>query len=105
MKGRNRLEGFSLISVVFGLLLSFAVSQAVSPSPSAAIQLIEAKASNQKGEASVTQTDFIETISGPQGPSGAPGTSGPRGPQGIQGEQGEQGPQGLQGEDGLQGPQ
>lgn len=41
---------------------------------------------------------------GPQGPAGATGAAGPQGPQGIQGETGPQGPQGIQGDMGPAGP-
>ena len=61
-----------------------------------------------------TETDFLNSLIGPQGPQGiqgpigATGATGPQGPQGlqgIQGIQGDTGPQGIQGETGPQGPQ
>ena len=57
-----------------------------------------------------TETDFINSLTGPQGligPTGATGSQGPIGPIGSQGPQGNQGPTGLTGPtgpEGMQGP-
>jgi hypothetical protein len=58
-----------------------------------------------------TEQDFLDSLVGPQGPTGATGPQGPQGiqgatgPQGIQGDAGPQGIQGIQGEPGPTGPQ
>ena len=99
---RNRVDGTIFITVIFLLLLGFAFSQALSPTPSAAAQLIEQKSAKQIVEVDGVTYEVVQSVIGPQGPSGEAGIPGTRGPQGPQGEQGEQGPQG---EVGLQGPQ
>jgi len=52
-----------------------------------------------------TETEWLESIVGPQGPQGEPGPQGIQGETGPQGIQGETGPQGIQGETGPQGIQ
>lgn len=50
-----------------------------------------------------TESDFIASLTGPQGEPGIPGEAGPQGEQGIAGPVGPTGPQGIQGETGPQG--
>ncbi len=120
---RNRVDGSVLITVIFLCLVTFAASQAFSPVPSAAIQLIENKNLIEDGESEGANTIIragtpgISGDVGPQGPRGLTGERGPQGeqgPQGIPGPQGERGPQGEQGvkgetgmvgDQGIQGPQ
>ena len=52
-----------------------------------------------------TETEWLESIVGPQGPQGETGPQGIQGETGPQGIQGETGPQGIQGETGPQGIQ
>jgi hypothetical protein len=55
-----------------------------------------------------TESEWLDSLVGPQGPQGIQGetgSTGSQGIQGIQGIQGEPGPQGIQGEQGIQGPQ
>ncbi len=117
---RNRIDGSVLIAVIFLSLVTFAVSQALSPVPSAAIQLISTKNLIEDAESAGSQTIIragtpgISGDVGPQGPRGERGPQGVQGLQGIQGVQGERGPQGEQGvkgetgmvgDQGIQGPQ
>ena len=57
-----------------------------------------------------TVDDYLASLIGAQGPTGATGAQGPKGDtgpqgsQGIKGDTGSQGPQGIQGETGLTGP-
>jgi hypothetical protein len=106
---RNRIDGSVLMATIFVGLVAFAASQAFSPVPSAAIQLIENKNLIEDGQA-----DGVETIIqvgtpgmvgdvGPQGPRGFTGPQGPQGDVGPQGEKGDQGIQGVQGEKGDKG--
>ena len=57
------------------------------------------------GPQGLTGNDGVQGATGPTGNAGPQGETGPQGPQGIQGETGPQGPQGIQGEIGPQGPQ
>ncbi len=117
---RNRIDGSVLIAVIFLSLVTFAVSQALSPIPSAAIQLVTTKNLIEDGQGADSQTIIragtpgISGDVGPQGPRGERGPQGVQGLQGIQGVQGERGPQGEQGvkgetgmvgDQGIQGPQ
>ncbi len=108
---RNRIDGSVLITVIFLSLVTFAVSQALSPVPSAAIQLVTNKNLIEDAESAGSQTIIragtpgIPGDVGPQGPRGFTGAQGPQGPQGEQGVQGIQGVQGVQGERGPQGEQ
>lgn len=117
---RNRIDGSVLITVIFLTLVTFAVSQALSPIPSAAIQLVTTKNLIEDGQGAGSETIIragtpgISGDLGPQGPRGERGPQGEQGPQGIPGSQGERGPQGEQGvkgetgmvgDQGIQGPQ
>lgn len=56
-----------------------------------------------------TETEWLDSLVGPQGIQGIQGVEGDQGPQGLQGipgvkgDTGDQGPQGIQGEPGIQG--
>ena len=105
MTFRNRFDGVVIIFLIFIGLVAISAAQALSPTPSAAIQLI-----TNKNLIEETQGDDPETVilAGTPGLSGDLGPRGPRGfvgPQGPQGEKGEQGIQGIQGEKGEQGIQ
>ena len=108
MTFRNRFDGVVIIFLIFIGLVAISAAQALSPTPSAAIQLI-----TNKNLIEETQGDDPETVilagtpglSGDLGPRGPRGFVGPQGPQGPQGEKGEQGIQGIQGEKGEQGIQ
>ncbi len=123
MTFRNKFDGVVIIFLIFIGLVAISAAQALSPTPSAAIQLI-----TNKNLIEETQGDDPETVilagtpglSGDLGPRGPRGFVGPQGPQGekgeqriqgIQGEKGEQGIQGIQGQkgelgdQGIQGPQ
>ena len=105
MTFRNRFDGVVIIFLIFIGLVAISAAQALSPTPSAAIQLI-----TNKNLIEETQGDDPETmiLAGTPGLSGDLGPRGPRGfvgPQGPQGEKGEQGIQGIQGEKGEQGIQ
>jgi len=102
---RNRLDGSVLMATIFVSLVTFAVSQAFSPVPSAAIQLIENKQIIEDGVVDGVETVIRVGTPGISGDVGPQGPRGPRGPQGIQGEKGEQGVQGIQGAQGVQGVQ
>jgi hypothetical protein len=100
---RNRIDGSLIMAAIFLSLVTFAASQAFSPVPSAAIQLI-----TNKNLIEEIENEKVETIirAGTPGISGEVGPQGPRGfvgPQGPQGEKGEQGIQGVQGEKGEPG--
>ncbi len=102
---RNKFDGVVIIFLIFIGLVAISAAQALSPTPSAAIQLI-----TNKNLIEETQGDDPETVivAGTPGTSGDLGPRGPRGfvgPQGPQGEKGEQGIQGIQGETGAQGIQ
>ncbi len=105
MTFRNKFDGVVIIFFIFIGLVAISAAQALSPTPSAAIQLI-----TNKNLIEETQGDDPETVilAGTPGLSGDLGPRGPRGfvgPQGPQGEKGEQGIQGIQGEKGEQGIQ
>ena len=106
---RNRIDGSVLITVIFLTLVTFAVSQALSPIPSAAIQLVTTKNLIEDGQGAGSETIIragtpgISGDIGPQGPRGERGPQGEQGPQGIPGSQGERGPQGEQGVKGETG--
>jgi hypothetical protein len=106
---RNRIDGSVLITVIFLTLVTFAVSQALSPIPSAAIQLVTTKNLIEDGQGAGSETIIragtpgISGDLGPQGPRGERGPQGEQGPQGIPGSQGERGPQGEQGVKGETG--
>ena len=105
MTFRNKFDGVVIIFLIFIGLVAISAAQALSPTPSAAIQLI-----TNKNLIEETQGDDPETgiVAGTPGTSGDLGPRGPRGfvgPQGPQGEKGEQGIQGIQGETGAQGIQ
>ncbi len=106
---RNRIDGSVLITVIFLTLVTFAVSQALSPIPSAAIQLVTTKNLIEDGQGAGSETIIragtpgISGDVGPQGPRGERGPQGEQGPQGIPGSQGERGPQGEQGVKGETG--
>ena len=105
MTFRNKFDGVVIIFLIFIGLVAISAAQALSPTPSAAIQLI-----TNKNLIEETQGDDPETVilAGTPGLSGDLGPRGPRGfvgPQGPQGEKGEQGIQGIQGEKGEQGIQ
>lgn len=105
MTFRNKFDGVVIIFFIFIGLVAISAAQALSPTPSAAIQLI-----TNKNLIEETQGDDPETVilAGTPGVSGDLGPRGPRGfvgPQGPQGEKGEQGIQGIQGEKGEQGIQ
>jgi hypothetical protein len=108
MTFRNRFDGVVIIFLIFIGLVAISAAQALSPTPSAAIQLI-----TNKNLIEETQGDDPETVilagtpglSGDLGPRGPRGFVGPQGPQGEKGEKGEQGIQGIQGEKGEQGIQ
>ncbi len=105
---RNKFDGVVIIFLIFIGLVAISAAQALSPTPSAAIQLI-----TNKNLIEETQGDDPETVivagtpgtSGDLGPRGPRGFVGPQGPQGEKGEQGIQGIQGIQGEKGEQGIQ
>ncbi len=103
---RNRIDGSVLIAVIFLSLVTFAVSQALSPIPSAAIQLVTTKNLIEDGQGADSQTIIragTPGISGDVGPQGPRGERGPQGEQGLQGIQGVQGERGPQGEQGVKG--
>ncbi len=103
---RNRIDGSVLIAVIFLSLVTFAVSQALSPIPSAAIQLVTTKNLIEDGQGADSQTIIragTPGISGDVGPQGPRGERGPQGVQGLQGIQGVQGERGPQGEQGVKG--
>ena len=108
MTFRNRFDGVVIIFLIFIGLVAISAAQALSPTPSAAIQLI-----TNKNLIEETQGDDPETVilagtpgvSGDLGPRGPRGFVGPQGPQGEKGEQGIQGIQGQKGDQGIQGVQ
>ena len=108
MTFRNKFDGVVIIFFIFIGLVAISAAQALSPTPSAAIQLI-----TNKNLIEETQGDDPETVilagtpgvSGDLGPRGPRGFVGPQGPQGEKGEQGIQGIQGEKGDQGIQGPQ
>ncbi len=106
---RNRVDGSVLITVIFLALVTFAASQAFSPVPSAAIQLVESKNIIEDGQSNGSETVIragtpgISGDVGPQGPRGLTGERGPQGEQGVQGIPGPQGERGPQGEQGVKG--
>ena len=105
---RNRIDGSLIMAAIFLSLVTFAASQAFSPVPSAAIQLITNKNLIEEIENEKVETIIragTPGISGEVGPQGPRGFVGPQGPQGEKGEQGIQGIQGIQGEKGDQGIQ
>lgn len=105
MRARTRTDGVVVITIIFLGVLALAVSQALSPTPSAAAQLIEQKNTTKVYDINGALYEVVQSVIGPQGPSGDVGPRGLKGDKGDQGIQGEPGPQGVQGEDGLQGPQ
>lgn len=120
MTFRNRFDGVVIIFLIFIGLVAISAAQALSPTPSAAIQLITNKNLIEETQGEDPQTVIVAGtpgLSGDIGPRGPRGFVGPQGPQGdqgiqgIQGEKGEQGIQGIQGEkgelgdQGIQGPQ
>ena len=105
---RNRIDGSVLITVIFLSLATFAVSQALSPIPSAAIQLVTTKNLIEDGQGAGSETIIragTPGISGDIGPQGPRGERGPQGEQGVKGETGMVGDQGIQGIQGIQGMQ
>ena len=105
---RNRIDGSLIMAAIFLSLVTFAASQAFSPVPSAAIQLITNKNLTEEIENEKVETIIragTPGISGEVGPQGPRGFVGPQGPQGEKGEQGIQGIQGEKGEQGIQGVQ
>ena len=108
MTFRNKFDGVVIIFFIFIGLVAISAAQALSPTPSAAIQLI-----TNKNLIEETQGDDPETVilagtpgvSGDLGPRGPRGFVGPQGPQGEKGEQGIQGIQGQKGDQGIQGIQ
>jgi hypothetical protein len=115
MKIRNVFDGVVFILVIFLSLVTLAFSQAMSPTPSAAIQLINAKSAIEGDGTEYDGTSILQIgipgepgirgAVGPQGPRGITGAQGEQGIQGVQGEKGEQGIQGEKGEQGIQGAQ
>lgn len=120
MTFRNKFDGVVIIFLIFIGLVAISAAQALSPTPSAAIQLITNKNLIEETQGEDPQTVIVAGtpgLSGDIGPRGPRGFVGPQGPQGdqgiqgIQGEKGEQGIQGIQGEkgelgdQGIQGPQ
>jgi len=59
MAVRNRVDGVILITIIFLLLVGFAFAQALSPTPSAEIQLM-----NAKNAVAVDCVDGVETTQG-----------------------------------------
>ena len=111
---RNRFDGVVIIFLIFIGLVAISAAQALSPTPSAAIQLITNKNLIEETQGEDPQTVIVAGtpgVSGDLGPRGPRGFIGPQGPQGdqgiqgIQGEKGEQGIQGIQGEKGELGDQ
>ena len=98
MTFRNKFDGVVIIFFIFIGLVAISAAQALSPTPSAAIQLI-----TNKNLIEETQGDDPETVI-LAGTPGVSGDLGPRGPRGFVGPQGPQGPQGPSGSTGPIGP-